>query len=120
MYCERYFPVLLWLWVIYFYCSFRNWNGLQNAFTQGFARDAQNLISIVTGKTTIAYKGLQSDRTVTMNNDDYDFLVNVDKEKVGSSTPRYTKFMVKYGKESGNYQINGANLKSKSSKTEKC
>ncbi len=83
--------------------------GLQNAFTEGFARDAQNLISIVTGKTTIAYKGLQSDRQVTMNNDDYDFLVNIDKENVGSSTPRYTaNLLVKYGKESGNYQINGA------------
>ncbi|MCS3871115.1 putative ABC transport system permease protein [Chryseobacterium ginsenosidimutans] len=83
--------------------------GLQNAFTQGFTRDAQNLISIVTGKTTIAYKGLQSDRIVTMNNSDYDFLVNVDKENVGSSTPRYTaNLLVKYGKESGNYQINGA------------
>ncbi|KQM36665.1 ABC transporter permease [Chryseobacterium sp. Leaf201] len=85
--------------------------GLQNAFTQGFARDAQNLISIFTGKTTVAYNGLQSDRVVTMNNDDYDFLVNVDKEKVGNSTARYTSnLLVKYGKESGNYQINGANM----------
>ncbi len=85
--------------------------GLQNAFTQGFARDAQNLISIFTGKTTVAYNGLQSDRVVTMNNDDYDFLVNVDKEKVGNSTPRYTSnLLVKYGKESGNYQINGADM----------
>lgn len=83
--------------------------GLQNAFTAGFARDAQNLISIFTGRTTIAYNGLQSDRQVTMNNSDYDFLVNIDKEKVGSSTPRYTaNLLVKYGKESGNYQINGA------------
>lgn len=83
--------------------------GLQNAFTQGFARDAQNLISIFAGKTTVAYKGLQSDRLVTLNNGDYDFLVDVDKQKVGSSTPRYTASMlVKYGKESGNYQINGA------------
>ena len=88
--------------------------GLQNAFTEGFARDAQNLISIYTGNTTVAYKGLQSDRTVTMNNDDYDFLVNSDKEKVGNSTPRYTaSLMVKYGKESGTYQINGANTEEK-------
>ncbi|WP_299181286.1 ABC transporter permease [uncultured Chryseobacterium sp.] len=88
--------------------------GLQNAFTEGFARDAQNLISIFTGKTTVAYKGLQSDRTVTMNNDDYDFLVNMDKEKVGYSTPRYTtNLMVKYGKESGAYQINGGNMEEK-------
>ncbi|MBT2622963.1 MULTISPECIES: ABC transporter permease [Chryseobacterium] len=88
--------------------------GLQNAFTEGFARDAQNLISIFTGKTTVAYKGLQSDRTVTMNNDDYDFLVNEDKEKVGYSTPRYqTSLLVKYGKESGNYQVNGGDPEEK-------
>lgn len=88
--------------------------GLQNAFTEGFARDAQNLITIMTGKTTIAYKGLQSDRTVTMNNDDYDYLVNTDKEKVGEATPRYqANMMVKYGKESGNYQINGSNTDEK-------
>ncbi|WP_210151317.1 ABC transporter permease [Chryseobacterium scophthalmum] len=88
--------------------------GLQNAFTEGFARDAQNLISIFTGKTTIAYNGLQSDRQVTMDNDDYDFLINNDKEKVGYSSPRYTaNLMVKYGKESGNYQINGADTEEK-------
>ncbi|MDH6250704.1 putative ABC transport system permease protein [Chryseobacterium sp. H1D6B] len=88
--------------------------GLQNAFTEGFAGDAQNLISIVTGKTTIAYNGLQSNRTVTMNNDDYDVLVNSDKEKVEYSTPRYTThLMVKYGKESGTYQVNGANPEEK-------
>ncbi|WP_407401812.1 ABC transporter permease [Chryseobacterium sp.] len=84
--------------------------GLQNAFTDGFARDAQNLITIFTGKTTVAYNGLQSDRTVTMNNDDYDFLVNTDQEKVGQAAPRYqANLLVKYGKESGNYQINGSN-----------
>jgi len=83
--------------------------GLQNAFTEGFTRDAQNLISIYTGKTTLAYKGLQSDRRVTMNNDDYDFLVNTDKESVGYATPRYSSsLMIKYGKESGTYQVNGA------------
>jgi len=88
--------------------------GLQNAFTEGFARDAQNLISIFTGRTTEAYKGLQSDREVTMNNDDYDFLVNADKEKVGYASPRYTaNLLVKYGKESGNYQINGAGTEEK-------
>lgn len=85
-------------------------SGLQNAFTDGFARDAQNLISIFTSKTTVAYKGLQSNRTVTMNNDDYDYLVNVDKEKVQYSSPKYeSSLLVKYGKESGTYQVNGAN-----------
>ncbi|ASW76141.1 ABC transporter ATP-binding protein [Chryseobacterium piperi] len=83
--------------------------GLQNAFSEGFAGDAKNLITIYTGKTTLAYKGLQSDRDVTMNNDDYDFLINTDKEKVGAASPRYSaNLMVKYGKESGTYQIHGA------------
>ena len=96
-------------------------SGLKNAFTEGFARDAQNLITIYSGKTTIAYNGLQSDRMVTMNNDDYDFLVNSDKEKVGYSTPRYTaNLMVKYGKESGSYQINGAEAEENILKTEEC
>lgn len=88
--------------------------GLQNAFTEGFARDAQNLISIFTGKTTLAYNGLQSDRQIVMNNSDYDFLVGVDKDKVGNATPRYTaSLLVRYGKESGNYQVNGADAEEK-------
>lgn len=84
-------------------------NGLNNAFTQGFARDAQNLITIVTGQTSIAFEGLQENRTITMENSDYDALVNSDKYKAEHASPRYSaNWMVKYGKESGNYQINGA------------
>ncbi|QWT85687.1 ABC transporter permease [Chryseobacterium sp. PCH239] len=83
--------------------------GLQNAFSEGFAGDAKNLIIISTGKATLAYKGLQSDRNISMNNADYDFLINADKKKAGPSSPRYSaNLMVKYGKESGLYQINGA------------
>lgn len=89
-------------------------NGLQNAFTQGFARDAQNLITIFTGRTTVGYKGLQANRTVTMNNEDYESLVKFHPQKVEFSTPRYsTNLTVKYGKESGNYQISGANPEEK-------
>lgn len=85
-------------------------NGLQNAFSEGFTRDAQNLISISTGKTTIAYDGLQSDRKVTLNNKDYDAIINSKPENIQYSTPRYsTNLLVKYGKESGSYQISGAN-----------
>jgi len=84
--------------------------GLQNAFQEGFTRDAQNLISIFTGKTTIAYEGLQADRQVTLNNSDYNAIVDAHPEKVQYSTPRYsTNLNVKYGKESGFYQISGAN-----------
>lgn len=102
------FTVALGLYI--FIVLFGIGKGLQNAFTEGFARDAQNLITIFTGKTTLAYDGLQSDRDVTLNNKDYENIVASDPEKVQYSTPRYsTNFNVKYGKESGNYQISGAN-----------
>lgn len=102
------FTVALGLYI--FIVLFGIGNGLQNAFQEGFTRDAQNLISIFTGKTTIAYGGLQSDRDVTLNNEDYASIIKSDPEKVQYSTPRYsTNLMVKYGKESGNYQISGAN-----------
>ncbi|WP_285270193.1 ABC transporter permease [Kaistella rhinocerotis] len=102
------FTVALGLYI--FIVLFGIGKGLQNAFSEGFTRDAQNLISISTGKTTIAYDGLQSDRQVTLTNQDYDAIIDWDPEKVQFSTPRYsTNLMVKYGKESGNYQISGAN-----------
>lgn len=102
------FTVALGLYI--FIVLFGIGKGLQNAFSEGFTRDAQNLISISTGKTTIAYDGLQSDRQVTLTNQDYDAIIDSDPEKVQFSTPRYsTNLMVKYGKESGNYQISGAN-----------
>jgi len=102
------FTVALGLYI--FIVLFGIGKGLQNAFSEGFTRDAQNLISISTGKTTIAYDGLQSDRQVTLTNQDYDAIIDSDPEKVQFSTPRYsTNLMVKYGKESGYYQISGAN-----------
>lgn len=102
------FTVALGLYI--FIVLFGIGKGLQNAFQEGFTRDAQNLISIFTGKTTIAYEGLQADRQVTLNNSDYNAIVNAHPEKVQYSTPRYsTNLNVKYGKESGFYQISGAN-----------
>lgn len=102
------FTVALGLYI--FIVLFGIGNGLQNAFQEGFTRDAQNLISIFTGRTNLAYGGLQANRDITLNNSDYDAIVNSHPEKVQYSTPRYsTNFLVKYGKESGNYQISGAN-----------
>jgi putative ABC transport system permease protein len=45
------FTVALGLYI--FIVLFGIGSGLQNAFTAGFARDAQNLITIFTGKTTL-------------------------------------------------------------------
>ncbi len=106
------FTVALGLYI--FIVLFGIGTGLQNAFTQGFARDAQNLISIFTGKTTIAYGGLQSDRQIVLKNEDYEEILDSDRSKVEYSSPRYsTSMSVKYGRESGNYQISGTNAEEK-------
>jgi putative ABC transport system permease protein len=102
------FTVALGLYI--FIVLFGIGKGLQNAFTEGFARDATNLITIFTRKTTIAYGGLQSDRKIVLKNEDYEQLKNTTPEKLESATPRYSaNLTVKYGRESGNYQISGAN-----------
>lgn len=100
------FTVALGLYI--FIVLFGIGTGLQNAFTEGFARDATNIISIYTGKTTIAYDGLQSDRSVILKNEDYERVVGDNQKKIEYAAPRYQSFMnVKYGNESGNYQIIG-------------
>lgn len=83
-------------------------NGLNNSFAKAFTRDATNLIMIWGGKTTLPYAGLQSDRNITFNNDDFDAIVKESEGKLEYASPRYqTTLMVKYGKESGTYQVNG-------------
>lgn len=85
-------------------------NGLKSAFSEGFTRGATNLISIFTGRTTIAFDGLQSDRQVSLQNSNYENVIKTNPDNVQYSTPNYSaNMLVKYGKESGNYQINGAN-----------
>ena len=79
--------------------------GLQNAFKKDLPRDAQNLISIFTGKKPLLMKAYKR-QTSNLNNSDYNAIVDAHPEKVQYSTPRYsTNLNVKYGKESGFYQI---------------
>lgn len=101
------FTVALGLYI--FIVLFGIGTGLQNAFSQSFNGDATNLIRVMTGKTTIAYEGLQEDRTVSLNNEDYAKISKKNKEKIQYSTGRAEmNVTIKYGKESGNYQIYGA------------
>ena len=82
--------------------------GLKNAFNDGF-RSAQNLISISSGRTSLAYAGLQADRLISFNNDDLEAVTTENKKNIEYSSPIYSTFWtVKYGKESGSYGINGA------------
>ncbi|MGL6039257.1 ABC transporter permease [Soonwooa sp.] len=85
-------------------------NGLNNSFAQAFTRDAANLIMVSTGRTSEAYAGLQSNRTITLDNKDFDDIEKNANGRTEYASPRYTaNWMVKYGRESGTYQIQGVN-----------
>ena len=100
------FTVALGLYI--FIVLFGIGTGLKNAFNDGF-RSAQNLISISSGRTSLAYAGLQADRRISFNNDDLEAITTENKKSIECSSPIYSTFWtVKYGKESGNYGINGA------------
>ncbi len=100
------FTVALGLYI--FIVLFGIGTGLKNAFNDGF-RSAQNLISISSGRTSLAYAGLQADRLISFNNDDLEAVTTENKKNIEYSSPIYsTLWTVKYGKESGSYGINGA------------
>ena len=100
------FTVALGLYI--FIVLFGIGTGLKNAFNDGF-RSAQNLISISSERTSLAYAGLQADRLISFNNDDLEAITTENKKNIEYSSPIYSTFWtVKYGKESGNYGINGA------------
>jgi len=85
-------------------------NGLHNSFLQSFVDDAQNIIFIRTGQTSIAYKGFQEGRQIRMKNEDMSFIEDNNIGKVEYLTPRvYLGGLAKYKKESGNYTIRSVN-----------
>ena len=51
-------------------------NGLENTFKDLFGDEAQNAMNIYSGKTTIAFKGLQMGRQIQFTNDDLKFLLS--------------------------------------------
>jgi len=85
-------------------------NGLQNSFSTNFFGDASNLISIFTRSTSKPYAGMQANRNITLNNRDYEEVIDKNSSEIEFSSPRYqANMMVKYGNESGSYQISGSN-----------
>ncbi|PIE50309.1 MAG: ABC transporter ATP-binding protein [Flavobacteriales bacterium] len=102
------FTVALGLYI--FIVLFGIGKGLQNAFSQSFNGDASNLIRIFTGRTTEMYNGMQSDRKIILQNKDFTNINKNYKDKIEYSTGRTgMDVMIKYGRESGNYQVMGAN-----------
>ncbi|WP_025740986.1 ABC transporter permease [Aquimarina pacifica] len=85
-------------------------NGLLNSFLTSFVDDAQNVIFVRGGNTSMAYKGFQENRKIQFENEDFEFVNTNYKGKIEYSTPRiYRNGLAKYLGESGNYQVRAVN-----------
>ncbi len=78
-------------------------NGLSNGVASNFMNDAVNAMWIWTGKTTIAYEGMKTGRTIQFHNADQEIIKKV--PGIGAVSGRYfmgnTRYS--YNKESGEY-----------------
>ncbi len=78
-------------------------NGLSNGVANNFMNDAVNAMWIWTGKTTIAYEGMKTGRTIQFHNADQEIIKKV--PGIGAVSGRYfmgnTRYS--YNKESGEY-----------------
>ncbi|MBN2774569.1 MAG: ABC transporter permease [Prolixibacteraceae bacterium] len=78
-------------------------NGLSNGVSENFMRDAVNGMWLWTGKTSIAHQGFKEGRQITMTNDDYELIK--DLEGIDKTSGRYyiSGNLFSYGNEYGNY-----------------
>ncbi|MDR1876751.1 MAG: ABC transporter permease [Flavobacteriaceae bacterium] len=83
-------------------------NGLKTGFSVQFIHDATNLISILPGKASEAYLGLQENRNIFLKNEDLNLIkqrYNTDLEYKTATVSRADTVI--YGTESGIYTIQG-------------
>ncbi|MFT6417226.1 MAG: putative ABC transport system permease protein, partial [Dokdonia sp.] len=84
--------------------------GIQNGVRSQFEQDATNRIAIRSGVTTKEYKGLNPGRRIQMRNVDFSDLNRKYEDDIEYKTGIYNIWggQTTYGKESGNYRIEGA------------
>lgn len=83
-------------------------NGLKNTFESFFLDDATNLIYIQSGKTSLPYKGNQTDKKINFSNKDYEHVKSHYQEKIEFITARIFKnFTAAYKGNKDNYTIRG-------------
>jgi putative ABC transport system permease protein len=83
-------------------------NGLENTFKKLFKDDAQNAVYIESGRTTKAFKGLQTGRKIQFKNEDLAFIQKEFGDKIQYYTARVGMSMdLTYRMEKGNYSSTG-------------
>lgn len=81
-------------------------NGLGNTFEEAFKDDAQNSMTIWSGQTTKAYKGLQAGRQIQFSNEDYNYIKNEFGDDIEFITSRVMRGVTAtYKNEQNSYTI---------------
>jgi len=78
-------------------------NGLSNGVAENFMRDAINGMWIWSGKTSIAYQGLNEGRPINLTNDDYEMIKDIKGIEKTSGRYYISGNLFSYGSEYGNY-----------------
>ena len=80
-------------------------NGLQNGVRSQFSDNAENIMWMWTGETSIPYKGYKEGREIGFNNEDYDYLVGKAEgvDKVSARFYLRGDITYSYGKEYGSF-----------------
>ena len=96
------------LGIFIFVILFGMGNGLKNSFAEFFLDDSNNVLYLIPGKTTKAFRGFKKDRSIEFDNTDLaDIKLNF-PFYLEDITPRITRSAeVKYKNESDNYTTRG-------------
>lgn len=96
------------LGIFIFVILFGMGNGLKNSFAEFFIDDSNNVLYLIPGKTTKAFRGFKKDRSIEFDNTDLaDIKLNF-PFYLEDITPRITRSAeVKYKNESDNYTTRG-------------
>lgn len=83
--------------------------GLQNGIEKQFERDADGIIELWTGVTTLEYKGLNPGREIQFRTSDYDLSIQKFETQLDKRSATFNNWngSVVYKKETGNYQYRG-------------
>ena len=83
-------------------------NGLKNTFESYFLDEATNLIYIRSGKTSLPYKGNQTDKKINFSNKDYEHVKSHYQEKIEFITARiFKRFTAAYKGNKDSYKVRG-------------
>lgn len=83
--------------------------GFQNGIEDQFQNDAENIINIYPGSTSIAYQGFNEGRRIQLKNEDYTLVNRESRQDIEYTSPLYQIFagLTSYKNESGSYRIEG-------------